>query len=250
MRVLFCGQVPKDPLYPEAIEDSYDIRITDGRLALSDGASESFDSKTWARIVTSQFVDDPALNPSWLDNCLRKYVDQFDLQAMSWSKQASFNRGSYATLLGAEVFPEKKAIDVMAVGDTICAVIEDEALIATFPYDQYEQFQQRPEIFSTISFNNAFVSSSDFYAKHFRTFTVSPNCKTSLLCMTDALGEWALRSNAGGEPKWSLLLAISTTSELEELVQVERAAKRMRTDDVTLLHIDPLGGEADELPNT
>lgn len=250
MRVLFCGQVPKDPLYPEAIEDSYDVRITDGRLALSDGASESFDSKTWARIVTHQFVDDPALNPSWLDNCVRRYIDQFDLQALSWSKQASFNRGSYATLLGAEVFPEKQAIDVIAVGDTICAFIEDEALIATFPYDQYEQFQQRPEIFSTIPSNNAFVSGSDFYAKHFRTFPVRPNCKTSLLCMTDALGEWALRSHADGVPKWSLLLAISTTSELEELVEVERAAKRMRTDDVTLLHIDPLGGEADELPNT
>jgi hypothetical protein len=250
MRVLFCGQVPKDPLYPEAIEDSYDVRITDGRVALSDGASESFDSKTWARIVTSQFVDDPALNPSWLDNCVKRYIDQFDLQALSWSKQASFDRGSYATLLGAEVFPEKQAIDVMAVGDTICAVIEDEALIATFPYDQYEQFQQRPEIFSTIPSNNAFVSGSDFYAKHFRTFLVRPNRKTSLLCMTDALGEWALRSHAGGEPKWSLLLAISTTSKLEELVEVERAAKRMRTDDVTLLHIDPLGGEADELPNT
>ena len=68
--------------------------------------------------------------------------------------------------------------------------------------------------------------------------------------MTDALGEWALRSLAAGEPKWSLLLSISDTCELEELVMVERAAKRMRIDDVTLLHIDPLGGEADELPHT
>lgn len=250
MRVLFSGQVPKDPLYPEAIEDSYDIRIADGRLALSDGASESFDSQTWARIVTSQFVEDPALNPSWLDNCVRRYADQFDLQTLSWSKQASFNRGSYATLLGAEIFIEKRAIDVMAVGDTICAVIEDEALIATFPYDQHEQFQQRPEIFSTLSSNNAFVAKADFYANHLRTFPLRANCKTSLLCMTDALGEWALRSLAAGEPKWSLLLSISDTCELEELVMVERAAKRMRIDDVTLLHIDPLGGEADELPHT
>jgi hypothetical protein len=249
MRVLFSGQVPKDPLYPDAIEDSYDIRIADGRLALSDGASESFDSRTWARIVTSQFVEDPALNISWLDNCIKKYADQFDVQALSWSKQASFNRGSYATLLGVEIFPEKRAMDVMAVGDTICAVIENGTLIETFPYTGHEQFQQRPEIFSTLSSNNSFVSDADFYSKHFRTFPVGSHCKTALLCMTDALGEWALRSHAKGAPQWSLLLSISSTSELEELVTTERAAKRMRIDDVTLMHIDPLGGEADELPN-
>ena len=65
--------------------------------------------------------------------------------------------------------------------------------------------------------------------------------------MTDALGEWALRGQAEGEPRWSLLLSIKDTSDLEELVTSERAARRMRIDDVTLLHIDPLGGETDEL---
>jgi hypothetical protein len=249
MRIWVSGQVPKDPLYRDAIEDSYDIRIADGRLALSDGASESFDSRTWARIVTSQFVEDPALNTSWLDNCIKKYAEHFDVKALSWSKQASFNRGSYATLLGIEIFPEKRAMDVMAVGDTICALIENESLIVTFPYTGHEQFQQRPEIVSTLSSNNLFISDADFYLKHCRTFPVRPHSKTALLCMTDALGEWALRSHADGAPQWSLLLSISSPSELEELVTTERAAKRMRIDDVTLMHIDPLGGEADELPN-
>ena len=247
MRVLFSGQVPKDPLYPEAIEDSYEFLISDGRIALSDGASESFDSKTWARIVTSQFVNNPAIKASWLDECIRRYADQFDVQSLSWSKQASFNRGSYATLLGVEIFTEKQTMDVIAVGDSICAVLENEMLMTTFPYDQHEQFQQRPEIFSTLSANNIFVSESDFYSKHFRTFPVRSNCRTALLCMTDALGEWALRGQAEGEPRWSLLLSITDTSELEELVTSERAARRMRIDDVTLLHIDPLGGETDEL---
>lgn len=250
MRVLFSGQVPKDPLYPEANEDSYEFLISAGRIALSDGASESFDSRTWARIVTSQFVDDPAINASWLGECIRRYADQFDVHSLSWSKQASFNRGSYATLLGVEIFPEKQTMDVIAVGDSICAVLENEMLMTTFPYDQHEQFQQRPEIFSTISSHNAFVSESNFYSKHFRTFPVRSNLRTALLCMTDALGEWALRGQAEGEPQWSRLLSITDTSELEELVTSERAARRMRIDDVTLLHIDPLGGEADELSNS
>jgi len=242
MQVLFSGQVPKDPRYPEAIEDSYELMIPEGRLALSDGASESFDSRTWARIVTSQFVVDPAINASWLDMCVRKYADQFDVQSLSWSKQASFNRGSYATLLGIEIFPQNQTMDVIAVGDSICVVLENEMLMSTFPYDHHEQFQQRPEIFSTLMTNNTFVSAADFYSKHFRTYPVRLECKTALLCMTDALGEWALHGHAEGEPRWSALLSITDTRQLEELVTSERAARRMRIDDVTLLHIDPLGG--------
>lgn len=250
MRVLFSGQVPKDPLYPEAIEDSFEFLISDGRLALSDGASVSFDSRTWARIVTSQFIEDPAIKISWLEKCIQRYADQFDVQSLSWSKQASFNRGSYATLLGVEIFPEKKTMDVIAVGDSICVVLENEVLITTFPYDKHEQFQQRPEIFSTLMSNNTFASESDFYLNHFRTYPVRSDCKTSVLCMTDALGEWALRGQAEGDPRWSRLLSITDTRELDALVTSERAARRMQFDDVTLLHIDPLGGEADGLSNS
>ena len=247
MRVVFSGQVPKDPLYPEAIEDSYDIRTLECRIALSDGASESFDSRTWARIITSRFVDNPEMDASWLEMCVLQYAVQFDVQSLSWSKQASFSRGSYATLLGVECFAEQKTIDVLAIGDSICAILENESLAATFPYDRHEQFQQRPEILSTLALNNTFVSESGFYAKHFKTFPIRTESRTSLLCMTDALGEWALRGQADGEPRWSLLLSITNPSELEELVLRERAAKRMRIDDVTLLHIDPLEGEGDEL---
>lgn len=247
MRVVFSGQVPKDPSYAEGIEDSYDIRTPEGRIALSDGASESFDSRTWARIITSRFVDTPEMDASWLEKCVDQYAEQYDVQALSWSKQASFSRGSYATLLGIECFSEQKTIDALAIGDSICAILENENLTATFPYDRHEQFQQRPEILSTLSFNNAFVSESDFYAKHFKTFPINTDKKTTILCMTDALGEWALRGQADGEPRWSLLMSLTNSNELEDLVLRERSAKRMRVDDVTLLHIDPLGSENDEL---
>lgn len=247
MRVVFSGQVPKDLSYAEGIEDSYDIRAAEGRVALSDGASESFDSRTWARIITSEFVDSPEMGALWLEKCVQQYAEQYDVQALSWSKQASFNRGSYATLLGVECFADQKTIGALAIGDSICAILENENLAATFPYDRHEQFQQRPEILSTLSSNNAFVSAPDFYTKHFKTFPISTDSKTTILCMTDALGEWALRGQADGEPRWSLLMSLTNLSELEELVLRERSAKRMRVDDITLLHIDPLGGETDEL---
>jgi hypothetical protein len=247
MRVVFSGQVPKDLSYAEGIEDSYDIRAAEGRVALSDGASESFDSRTWAHIITTKFVESPIMGALWLEKCVQLYAEQYDFQTLSWSKQASFSRGSFATLLGIECFADQKTVGVLAIGDSICAILENGNLAATFPYDRHEQFQQRPEILSTLSSHNGFVNEPDFYMKHFKVFPISIDIKTSILCMTDALGEWALRGHADGEPRWSLLMSLVNISELEELVLRERSAKRMRVDDVTLLHIDPLGGETDEL---
>jgi hypothetical protein len=90
MKVLFAGQVPKEPSFPDAIEDAYKLAPDDGRIAVSDGASESFDSKTWANLLAERFVQHPQLSQRWLDDAISDYLSEFDQPKMSWSKQASF----------------------------------------------------------------------------------------------------------------------------------------------------------------
>lgn len=248
MRIIFCGQVPKDVLYPESNEDYFEIDLTTGRVAISDGASESFDSKTWAHLLVSEFVRNPAINVEWLENVVLEYSKQYDLAALSWSKQASFERGSFATLIGLEYFQEKNTLDVITIGDSMCAFIEERVLRKTFPYSSFEEFQQRPELLCTKRENNEFVQDNTFYTKHVTSLTVYPERETHLLLMTDALAEWALRQEAEGVPKWGELLNIRSQEDLQELVLIEREEKRMRIDDVTLVVLDPFGDDADELP--
>ncbi|MCC7006385.1 MAG: hypothetical protein IT497_07055 [Ottowia sp.] len=250
MKVLFAGQVPKDPIYPEANEDALEIAVKQDRLAISDGASESFDSQTWAALLVNKFVREPGLNQEWLDQIITDYLAQYETANLSWSKQAAFERGSFATLLGVESFPGLSTVDVLSIGDSLVVLMEDGSCTAAYPYSHFEDFQKRPELFCTASAHNTFFQAKDFFSKHHKTWRLKSTRAPLLLCMTDALGEWALRNAHDGTPKWETLSSISKLSQLESLVLSEREAKSMRTDDVTLIAIDPFGTSDDELSHT
>src|SRR5690242_19769978 len=103
MHVSFTGSFPKTQDYPDANEDCFVITDDQLCIALCDGASESFDSKTWARSLADRFVANPLVDTNWVQEAVDSYRSQYDWNALSWSKQAAFDRGSFATLLGVEV---------------------------------------------------------------------------------------------------------------------------------------------------
>lgn len=248
MRVVFCGQVPKDSAYPESNEDFFKIDLEAGRIAVSDGASESFDSKTWARLLVSEFVRHPEINSRWVQNVVDLYAAHYDLATLNWSKVASFERGSFATLIGVEFFKNSNTLDILTIGDSLCAVVGGESILQTFPYSEAEQFKERPELLCTRQENNEFISESGFYIRHLNSVNLYPEKDQKVLLMTDALAEWTLRLASEGNEKWRELLSIRTEHDLQNLVLREREEKRMRVDDVTLLVLDTRGDDADELP--
>src|SRR5688572_10364860 len=124
MEVAFVGQVPKDPSFPDENEDVYELEIETGRVAVSDGASESFDSRTWARLLATRFVKKPELSSNWLAQAIEDYSLSFDPAALSWSKQAAFDRGSFATLLGIEECIAHGTMDVIAIGDSLAVLLD------------------------------------------------------------------------------------------------------------------------------
>lgn len=235
MRVLFKGQVPKDPAYPEFNEDAIELATELGRIALSDGASESFDSRTWAKLLVEKFVRVPALSQDWLSDTVSDYFACFNVANLSWSKQAAFERGSFATLLGVESFPDISTIDVLSVGDSLAVLLDGNECVDSYPYTRPEDFKQKPELFCTKTSHNAFFSNPHFFLQHLKTWRLQERNKPILLCMTDALGEWALRNAIEGTPQWQVLSSITELSRLESIVTSEREEKRMRVDDVTLI---------------
>lgn len=250
MRVVFCGQAPKDPNYPEATEDVVAIAQDADRLAISDGASESFDSRTWAQLLVENFARSAELSSEWLSAVVRQYNERYDLSRLSWSKHAAFERGSFATLLGLEVFPSHSAVDVLSVGDSLAVLLSNSEVIDSFPYSNAQQFQQRPELLCTIPSHNGFVEDSDFFSRHHKTWCFKQLKSPVVLCMTDALGEWALKMAQEGQPQWVTLQSITEEAQLQSIVRTERQNKRMRVDDVTLVSIVLDGVFPDELPHS
>src|ERR1039458_3551897 len=98
MRVLFAGQIPKEYTYPEDIEDTFTVSMETGTVAVSDGASESFDSKAWAKLLVKGYVGEPQFNSDWVRNRLDEYNCSFDVSSLSWSRMAAYERGRFATL--------------------------------------------------------------------------------------------------------------------------------------------------------
>jgi Protein phosphatase 2C len=235
MKVLFSGRIPKDPAFPDDNEDSYAVNADAGRIAVSDGASESFDSRTWAELLANRFVRHPVLNQSWLRSAVVEYSDRNDRESLSWSKQSAFDRGSFATLLGIRHFEKRGAVDVVAIGDSLGVLLDGHEFVDSFPYVRADEFRQRPELLCTKETLNGFFASREFQSERRRTWSVGNKLAPVLLCMTDGIAEWALRRAEEGRPVWTDLMAIRTESELETLVLRERHAKTMRVDDTTLV---------------
>lgn len=250
MKVIFNGQVPKDINYPESMEDAVAFSINNDRIAISDGASESFDSKSWAQLIVQNYVVDPSINHSWLVNLANHFKLKFDLTSLSWSKAAAFERGSFATLLGIEYFKDLKHVEVISVGDCFAVLLDGSNVVKTFPYHSHDQFQQRPNLFCSNIAENKFFQDSHFYNDNQITWNLENLSSPKILCMTDALGEWALRTAAEDKPQWEFLLGISDTEVLKNFVMSERAVKNMKIDDVTLVSISFDSDDENELSLT
>jgi hypothetical protein len=214
------------------MEDAVAARPLRGIYAISDGASESYDSATWAKLLVRLFVERPNVDPAWLDRAVAVYNHQFDREAMSWSAQAAFDRGSYATLTGVLVGPNGRA-KVIGIGDSAAILASGDNLVRSFPYDRPEQFRRRPLLLSTIAERNGRV-----FARPPSSFICHWNFRSlpdpAILLMTDAMAAWML-----AEPPWRLprLLKLRTRRQFSALVESERRSRHMNRDDTTLLII-------------
>ena len=119
--------------------------------AVSDGASVSFNSATWAEILVRRFVDDPCVSTAWVQSAVAEYQSGYDRNSMAWMQQAAFDRGSFATLLGLVCSPDSSNARVIAIGDSLFAFIDGDELVRTIPYVAPTEFDQAPHLLSTSS---------------------------------------------------------------------------------------------------
>jgi hypothetical protein len=238
MEVVFSGTFPKDPFNPGDNEDHLCVNSATGRFALCDGASESFDSKAWAKILAEKFIAEPDISAEWVQAAVASYARGYNVPELCYSKQASFERGSFSTLLGVETNVVANSVEVIAIGDSLALLIDNKAnILRTWPYSNAAEFEAHPMLFSTQNDLNAFVSEGDFAYEHRVVWPLNGVVSSTLLCMTDALGQWTLRMAEHDDDSWQRLLHARCDSDLAEIVEQARASKKMRTDDSTLLVI-------------
>jgi len=226
--------VPKDEGHRN--EDSY-CRSFRGVHALSDGASISFDSASWSRMLVRRFVQNPDFTPEWLSGAIGEFSKLYDRDSLPWMQQAAFDQGSFASLLGVRIDDWGEVIQVLAVGDSLAVLCDGDVIKATFPYSNAAEFDKSPQLLSTNPSDNGFLRANGFDNLPIAEWSFSGLHRPSLLCMTDALGHWLLSSNDRYKSPISILRSLGTQKEFSRFVQAERASGRLRRDDTTLMAI-------------
>jgi hypothetical protein len=235
MRIVFDGVVPKELEHPDNNEDAFAAGGT--IIAVSDGASESFDSRNWSRILVDQYVASPQLNELWLTEAIGRYAGLYQ-DELSWSKQASFERGSFATLLGIVFHEELNTVDVLAIGDSLAVLIDNGHFNRSFPYTSFKDFDQKPALLSTIRADNDFINQQDFLDKHTATWDLQSLDHPLLLCMTDALGQWFLKKYQSDTYALEMLLSLQNKDDMQKFISILRKNHAIRNDDTTLIVVD------------
>lgn len=249
MKREFAGTCPKESHEHDSNEDQNAFSEDGARFALCDGASESYNSRLWAKVLAEKFAANPAFGPEWIAEALRDYIAEHDFEVMTWSQHAGFDRGSFSTLLGVEFDSEHRTVEALAIGDCVAVLVDGERFVDAWPFSDPERFKEHPTLLATKSEHNAFVSELGFWTRSVKTFHLGALENPRLVCMTDALAEWTLRGVREGEPTLGRLLSLTTEAELAELVLEARAAKRMRVDDSTLIVVSfPSPSSTDVLP--
>lgn len=226
MRVLHRWTVGKQVAEPLLNEDATECANVKGVFAVSDGASEAYASRCWARILVARYVRRPVFDEAWLKHAIGAYHAGFNRAAMSWSAQAAFDRGSFATLLGLRLGSD--GVSILGIGDSLAVLDNNAEIRATFPYSEPDQFRANPLLLSTVYESNAAIFGTDF-TTHWQLDSTS-----KLFCMTDAIGAWLLTDRP---ERMARLRALQTRAEFVALVEDARAAGTMRRDDTTLLVI-------------
>jgi hypothetical protein len=215
-------------------EDSF-YRSAKGVYALSDGASVSFDSASWARILVRRYTRNPEFTREWLAAAMAEFRKLYDRDNMPWVQQASFDRGSFASLLGVRVVDEGRLIQVLSIGDSLAVLCDGDCIKATFRLSAASEFNRSPQLLCTNPAENVFLDDVEFGYDFVADWTFRGLRQPALLCMTDALGHWLLSQRDRDSCPISVLRKVRTPSAFARFVKEERAAGRMKRDDTTLI---------------
>src|SRR6201988_765885 len=155
LRLPLAFSVPK-VLDESRKEDSF-RRSRRGVYVLSDGASVSFDSASWSRILVRRYARKPEFTTKWLNAAIAEFRKLYDRDNLTWVQQAAFDKGSFASLLGVHVVDGGRLIQVLSIGDSLAGLCDGDRIAATFPFAAASEFNRSPQLLCTNPMQNAFL---------------------------------------------------------------------------------------------
>jgi hypothetical protein len=224
----------------EEYEDAFAGDAATARFAVADGASESSFAATWAKLLVEGFLAAqrrPWRDLDWLSPARQRWAE-VDLLPLPWFAEEKREQGAYATLLGIAFGNTRqgRVWCALAIGDSCLIRIRAGKLERSFPLARSSDFGNLPVLLGSRG------RAADTPVQGIRRARGKCRPGDRLLLATDALAEWLLRRNEGGQrPADDIdqLLAESAPQDaFASWVEERRDRQGLRNDDVTLVVID------------
>ena len=237
----FC--ITKAGNSPEECEDTYECSSLDSEapwyFAVSDGATESSFSKEWASKLVKLFVSEPFDSPDeisdWLEPLQQDWSNWLSQKDLAWFAKRKAVQGSYATLLGLKIEPNRGEREwkwqSIAIGDSCLFVVHSKSLLSCFPLSQSSDLNSTPDLVGTLpQYNNNLT-------KSVKVTRGTARSGTHFYLVTDALAGWIFKTLESEKNPWDILNNINIQEEFIGWLEELRKSRQIRNDDTTLIHL-------------
>jgi hypothetical protein len=224
---------------PSECEDAIAVDVRGLRFAVADGATEGFNSRRWAKRLVSAWIRRPPGEINILS--LRDDVSalgtkssaRFGRRQLPWYLEEKARQGAFAAFLGLQIAPDGRWA-ALALGDC-CLIQETSSGASSFPLSTPEEFDNRPILVPSL------INNYPQCVEHARELAGISLPGDLLLLMSDAIACWylgAAEQNPSAKVRLHLALTSNNRKDAASLIVEERAARRLRNDDVAIVRIE------------
>jgi hypothetical protein len=234
--------LPKAGLDRSECEDSIGARSSAQRFCIADGATESFDPRRWARLLTKHWVHSTRslltreeLKP-WLGALGERFQVHWTKRTLPWYAAEKARAGAFAAFLGLSFFGSGDSISwqAIAIGDSCLIHTRGERMQFCFPISDLSQFGCHP-ILAPSNQARLDAAMDQVVIKDGRA-----RVGDVFLLLTDAIAAWylqALNTSSHLAQEFDACLAATNDHGLETLISRCREGGSLRNDDVAAIRI-------------
>jgi hypothetical protein len=225
------AQEYEDACWPQ---EPLDLQTDLARFAVADGATETSFADIWARDLSC------AYGKGWfsrgntrhaLDLLRRVWHRRIRHKTLEWYAQEKAAIGAFSSLIGLTI--KHNSADssgrwhALAVGDSCLFHIRGKTVLNCFPLERSDQFNSRPNLICSVAPTLPRPLTSFGYWESGDVFYL----------LTDALACWFLRGREKQTCDADRLCKLTSQEQFSRFIAEQRASRRLRNDDVTLLRV-------------
>ncbi|NCS29057.1 MAG: protein phosphatase 2C family protein [Microcystis aeruginosa F13-15] len=245
----FSGRTHKEMETISGCQDNFSHSEDKNCFAIADGATQSFYSSIWSKLLVNYFCENPEIDQNnwqeWLKPIQEEWLKEVKAElekAKSGDNNAwieihnGLNRfeSATSTFIGLQFIENQAKLSI--VGDSCLFIFQGNQLNKTYLLQKSTDFNNRPEYFGSRSKNNdykpKFFDIELKYKQH--------SDKLYFVLATDALAEYIFKYTEQQRDILTTLLRINSEQEFENFVKSARhnGTIKMKNDDVTLMILE------------